>query len=80
MMGNCRLFVSHTQMFIGNVILLLDIEEFIGYKILVVNYDSDLLPELTKPEPRRRKPGAGGRERRPGNNRRRSGKRSARSS
>jgi ATP-dependent RNA helicase RhlB len=35
-----------------------DIEDYIGHKIPVTNYDPDLLPELKKPAPRsRRKPG-----------------------
>ena len=32
-----------------------DIEDFIGHKIPVANYDPDLLPELKKPAPRKRK-------------------------
>ena len=34
-----------------------DIEEYIGHKIPVASYDPALLPELTKPKPRARKPG-----------------------
>lgn len=37
-----------------------DIEDFIGHKIQVANYDPDLLPKLEKPKPRPRKPRAGG--------------------
>ena len=44
-----------------------DIEEFIGHKIPVANYDPDNLPELVKPKPRPRK------ERRPGGQRGKSG-------
>ena len=34
-----------------------DIEDYIGHKIPVANYDHELLPELIKPKPRpRRKP------------------------
>ena len=36
-----------------------DIEEFIGHKIPVANYDPALLPELKKPAPRPRKSGPG---------------------
>ena len=32
-----------------------DIEDFIGHKIPVANYDHELLPKLEKPAPRRRK-------------------------
>jgi ATP-dependent RNA helicase RhlB len=32
-----------------------DIEEYIGHKIPVANYDPDLLPELVKPKPRQRR-------------------------
>ena len=32
-----------------------DIEDYIGHKIPVANYDTSLLPELTKPKPRPRK-------------------------
>ena len=45
-------------------IALPDIEDFIGHKIPVANYDPDLLPELKKPAPRdrkTRKPGPRGR-------------------
>ena len=45
-----------------------DIEEFIGHKIPVANYDPALLPELKKPARRPRKS-------RPGGNRQRSGSR-----
>jgi ATP-dependent RNA helicase RhlB len=34
-----------------------DIEEYIGHKIPVAKYDPALLPELTRPKPRARKPG-----------------------
>ena len=44
-----------------------DIEDFIGHKIPVANYDPDNLPELVKPKPRPRK------ERRPGGQRGKSG-------
>ncbi|MFQ5609009.1 MAG: helicase-related protein, partial [Woeseiaceae bacterium] len=46
-----------------------DIEDYIGHKIPVANYDHKLLPELEKPRPRpRKKPSqrSGGRRRRPG--------------
>lgn len=49
-----------------------DIEEFIGHKIPVSNYDPALLPELKKPAPRPRKSGPG--KGRPHGNRQRSGK------
>ena len=47
-----------------------DIEDYIGHKIPVANYDTSLLPELTKPKPRpRKKPqqrrGGGGKKRPP---------------
>jgi ATP-dependent RNA helicase RhlB len=41
-----------------------DIEEFIGHKIPVANYDPDLLPELKKPAPRKRKPRSSGNDQR----------------
>ena len=37
------------------VVTLPDIEDYIGHKIPVANYDASLLPELTKPKPRPRK-------------------------
>ena len=49
-----------------------DIEEFIGHKIPVANYDPALLPELKKPAPRTRKSGPS--RNRPHGDRRRSGK------
>ena len=49
-----------------------DIEEFIGHKIPVANYDPALLPELKKPAPRPRKSGPA--KSRPRGNRQRSGK------
>jgi len=49
-----------------------DIEEFIGHKIPVANYDPALLPELKKPAYRPKKSGPG--RGRPGGNRQRSGK------
>jgi len=46
-----------------------DIEDYIGHKIPVAKYDPALLPELTKPKPRARKPGPqrkrSGKKRRP---------------
>ena len=48
-----------------------DIEDYIGHKIPVANYDTSLLPELTKPKfrPRKKPPqrrgGGGGRRRKP---------------
>jgi ATP-dependent RNA helicase RhlB len=33
-----------------------DIEEYIGHKIPVANYDPELLPKLVKPKPRQRRP------------------------
>ena len=41
-------------------ITLPDIEDYIGHKIPVANYDPDLLPELKKPAPRPRKSRRGG--------------------
>jgi len=38
------------------VMSLPDIEEYIGHKIPVANYDPDDLPELVKPKPRKRRP------------------------
>ena len=49
-----------------------DIEEFIGHKIPVANYDPALLPELKKPAPRTRKSGPS--RNRPHGDQRRSGK------
>ena len=49
-----------------------DIEEFIGHKIPVANYDPALLPELKKPAPRPRKSGPA--KSRPRGNRQRTGK------
>jgi ATP-dependent RNA helicase RhlB len=49
-----------------------DIEEFIGHKIPVANYDPALLPELKRPAPRPRKSGPKGGRRH--GNRQRSGK------
>jgi ATP-dependent RNA helicase RhlB len=43
-----------------------EIEEFIGHKIPVANYNPDDLPELIKPPYRPRKPRAGGGGRKPG--------------
>lgn len=43
-----------------------DIEDYIGHKIPVANYDPDLLPELTRPKPRPRKDSRGGKPRRGG--------------
>lgn len=37
-----------------------EIEEYIGHKIPVANYDPDILPELIKPKPRPRKDKRGG--------------------
>jgi len=37
-----------------------DIEDYIGHKIPVANYDASLLPELTKPPYKQRKPRGGG--------------------
>ena len=37
-----------------------EIEEYIGHKIPVANYDHSLLPELVKPAPRKRKPRGSG--------------------
>ncbi len=37
-----------------------DIEDYIGHKIPVANYDSSDLPELVKPPPRKRKPRSSG--------------------
>ena len=37
-----------------------EIEEYIGHKIPVANYDPDILPELVKPKPRPRKERRGG--------------------
>ena len=51
-----------------------DIEDYIGHKIPVANYDVDLLPELTKPKPtsrdRGRKGGKRGGDKRPSRRRR----------
>jgi len=41
-----------------------EIEEYIGHKIPVANYDPTLLPELKKPAPRQRKERRGGPSRR----------------
>ena len=40
------------------VMSLPDIEDYIGHKIPVANYDPDDLPEIVKPKPRKRKPQA----------------------
>jgi ATP-dependent RNA helicase RhlB len=45
-----------------------DIEEYIGHKIPVANYDTDLLPELIRPKPRQRRQ-SGPSRRRPGKQR-----------
>ena len=37
-----------------------EIEEYIGHKIPVANYDPALLPELNRPAPRKRKEHRGG--------------------
>jgi ATP-dependent RNA helicase RhlB len=47
------------------VMSLPDIEEYIGHKLPVANYNHDDLPEIVKPKPRPRKP-RGGPRRRPG--------------
>ena len=47
-----------------------DIEEYIGHKIPVANYDPDLLPELEKPAPRKRKERRGGPRGKPGGGKR----------
>jgi len=52
-----------------------DIEDYIGHKIPVANYDPDILPEIIKPKPRPRKP-SGQRGRQGGDNRRRPQRRS----
>lgn len=44
-----------------------DIEDYIGHKIPVANFDPGLLPELKKPKPRPRKPRSGGHRGKPGN-------------
>ena len=46
------------------VMSLPDIEEYIGHKLPVANYDSADLPEIVKPPPRKRR--SGGPRRRPG--------------
>jgi ATP-dependent RNA helicase RhlB len=46
-----------------------EIEDYIGYKIPVANYDPDILPEIVKPKPRPRKPS--GQRGRPGGDSRR---------
>jgi ATP-dependent RNA helicase RhlB len=46
------------------VMSLPDIEEYIGHKLPVAEYDPDDLPEIVKPKPRKRR--AGGPRRRPG--------------
>ncbi len=58
------------------VMSLPDIEEFIGHKLPVANYNPDDLPEIVKPKPRKRKPSQqrgrpGGRKPRSGGPRRR---------
>jgi ATP-dependent RNA helicase RhlB len=45
-----------------------DIEDYIGHKIPVANYDVALLPDLIKPKPRPRRPQQGGRGRPGGQN------------
>ncbi len=59
------------------VMSLPDIEDYIGHKLPVANYNAADLPELVKPKPRRRKPqgqrgrsGSGGRQRSGGGGRR----------
>jgi len=47
------------------VMSLPDIEDYIGHKLPVANYNHDDLPEITRPRPRPRKP-RGGPRRRPG--------------
>ena len=46
-----------------------DIEDYIGHKIPVANYDPDLLPDLKKPKPRPRKSRGGPRNKSSGGNR-----------
>jgi ATP-dependent RNA helicase RhlB len=52
-----------------------EIEEYIGHKIPVANYDPDLLPELVKPAPRPRKDRRGGPRGKSGGGNRRPGRR-----
>jgi len=52
-----------------------DIEDFIGHKIPVANYNSDDLPELIKPKPRPRKPRGSGPRGKPGGGGRRPSRR-----
>jgi ATP-dependent RNA helicase RhlB len=42
-----------------------DIEDYIGHKIPVANFDASLLPELKRPAPREKRPRSGGPSRRP---------------
>ena len=48
------------------VMSLPDIEDYIGHKIPVANYNHDDLPEIVRPKPRRRKPQGGRHGGRPG--------------
>ena len=57
-----------------------DIEDYIGHKIPVASYDPSLLPELTKPPPRKRRGRSGGPGRKPGGKPRGGGKRKPRRS
>ena len=57
-----------------------DIEDYIGHKIPVANYDPDLLPELEKPKPRKRKPRGGGPRNKSSSGQRRPGRRPQRRS
>ena len=58
-------------------IALPDIEDFIGHKIPVAKYDPDILPDLTRPKPRKRSPSSGP-QRRGGGRRQSQGGRSRR--
>ncbi|HZW59359.1 MAG TPA: DEAD/DEAH box helicase, partial [Woeseiaceae bacterium] len=51
------------------VVSLPDIEDYIGHKIPVANYDADILPTLKKPAPRPRKRSSGGKPPRHGGRR-----------
>jgi len=56
------------------VMSLPDIEDYIGHKIPVANYNHDDLPEIVRPKPRRRKPQGGRTGGRPGGGRKGGGR------